>query len=96
MDIESHEYGACLFDYIEISFDNSFKWKYCGDGSCMPKQFVTSGSSMTIKFITDIQNNKPGFFARWEEINGRNPFPPPLLLLQGLFHRCVEPLYYFN
>ena len=71
IDIESHVYGGCVYDYLEISFDD-YSWKYCGNGSnsFIPDHFISSGSSMTIKFHSDRLGTKPGFFARWEEIKG--------------------------
>ena len=64
-------YGGCVYDYLEISFDD-YSWKYCGNGSnsFIPDHFISSGSSMTIKFHSDRLGTKPGFFARWEEIQG--------------------------
>ena len=62
---------ACIYDYIEISFGD-FQWKYCGNGSTVfiPDHFISSGSSMTIKFHSDRLGTKPGFFATWEEVQG--------------------------
>ena len=61
-------HGACIYDYIEISYEG-FSWKYCGDGSNIQKPFISSGSTMTIKFHSDSDVSGTGFFAKWEEIN---------------------------
>ena len=56
---------------MEILFGD-FQWKYCGNGSTVfiPDHFISSGSSMTIKFHSDRLGTKPGFFATWEEVQG--------------------------
>ena len=72
MDIETvyfDLYGACIFDYVEISF-GSFKWRYCGDGSGLPEHFISTGSSMSSRFRSDFSFSKTGFLAKWEEVNG--------------------------
>ena len=73
LDIEYFElFGACVYDYLEISYEG-FSWKYCGDGSSIQEPFISSGPTMTIKFHSDFDVSKTGFFATWEEINGK-PF----------------------
>ena len=66
-DLEAHESGACVYDYLEISY-GSFSWKYCGDK--VPQPFLSSGSSMRVKFHTDNIGAKTGFLLKWEELEG--------------------------
>ena len=64
--IESHSYGACIYDFLEITFD-SFSWKYCG--SIIPGPFTSTGT-MVVKFHTDRLGTAQGFIAKWEEVQG--------------------------
>ena len=64
--IESHPFGGCVFDYVEISYD-SFSWRYCG--SAIPGPFTSTGSSLTVRFHTDEKDTSSGFLAKWEEVN---------------------------
>ena len=64
--LEAHESGACIYDYVEVSFD-SFSWKFCGRNA--PGPFLTSGPSMTVRFHSDNLGAETGFLAKWEEIN---------------------------
>ena len=67
LDLEAHESGACVYDYLEIFF-NSFSWKYCGDK--IPPPFISSGTSMRVKFHSDNIGAKTGFLFKWEELEG--------------------------
>ena len=62
-------YGACIFDYVEISFD-TFIWRYYGNGTDLPEYILSTGSSMTIRFHSDLQTTKTGFIAKWEAVYG--------------------------
>ena len=65
--LESHPSGACVFDYLEISY-SSFSWRYCG--SSIPGPITSSGPSLTVRFHTDTRITSSGFLAKWEEVNG--------------------------
>ena len=67
LDLEAHESGACVYDYLEIFF-NSFSWKYCGDKA--PPPFISSGTSMRVKFHSDNIGAKTGFLLKWKELEG--------------------------
>ena len=69
--LEAHESGACIYDYVEVSFD-SFSWKFCGRNG--PGPFLTTGTNMTVRFHSDNLGAETGFLAKWEEINGNSPF----------------------
>ena len=74
MDIEApspyySSYDACIFDYVEITF-GVFNWKYCGNGTDLPEYILSTGSSMTIRFRSDLQTTKTGFMAKWEAVYG--------------------------
>ena len=62
-------FEACVYDHVEISFD-SFSWKYCGHN--IPGPFVSSGTSMTVRFHSDKLGAETGFLAKWEETKGNN------------------------
>ena len=79
-------HGACIYDYIEISYEG-FSWKYCGDGSNIQKPFISSGSTMTIKFHSDSDVSGTGFFATWEEINCK-PFSK-----RSDIHKALDLIY---
>ena len=64
--IESHPFGGCVFDFVEISY-TSFSWRYCG--STIPGPFTSSGPSLTVRFHTDEKYTSSGFLAKWEEVN---------------------------
>ena len=66
--IESHPSGACVYDYLEITHD-SFSWRYCGN--TIPGPFISSGSSLTVRFVTNDHITSSGFLAKWEEVNGK-------------------------
>ena len=69
MDIESHASGACIYDYLQISF-LEFSWKFCGQSN--PGQFRGNpGAPFRITFHTDNLGTAPGFFAKWKEVEGR-------------------------
>ena len=65
--IEAHESGACIFDYLEVSY-NSYSWKYCGHNT--PGPIISSGGSMKVTFHSDLLEADTGFIARWEEVEG--------------------------
>ena len=65
--IEAHESGACIFDYLEVSY-NSYSWKYCGQDT--PGPIISSGGSMKVTFHSDLLEADTGFIARWEELEG--------------------------
>ena len=67
-EIEAHNSGACIYDYVEISCE-SFIWKYCGKN--IPGPFISSGTSMNIKFHSDLLGSGRGFLAKWTEINSK-------------------------
>ena len=70
MNIESHSSGACVFDYLQISFQE-FSWKFCGQSN--PGQFRGNpGAPFRITFHTDNLGTAPGFFAKWTEVEGRH------------------------
>ena len=56
-----------MYDYLEITY-GSFSWKYCGEKA--PPPFISSGTSMTVRFHTDNLGARSGFFLRWEELEG--------------------------
>ena len=65
--IESHPSGACLLDYLKISYA-TFSWRYCG--SIIPGPFTSSGPSLTVRFVTNSHITSSGFLAKWEEVDG--------------------------
>ena len=69
--MEEHESGACIYDYVDVSFD-SFSWKYCGHN--ISKTLVSSGTSMTVRFHSDNLGAETGFLAKWEEVAGETRY----------------------
>ena len=56
----------CSYDYVEVSFDG-YSEKFCGDS--IPPSITSSGNSMTVKFISDIDYyDYDGFSAVWESV----------------------------
>ena len=81
----------CDFDYIEI-FDGPdttarSMGRYCGNQA--PKYIRSTGSSLTLSFITDEWKTSPGFTVEWAET------PGPKQGCGGIFDVKVrdEPIY---
>jgi transposase-like protein len=62
-DLEPHD--SCAYDYVEIrdgeTMTSELIGRYCGNR--VPSQVLSSGSSMLVKFVSDSDVNKSGFFA---------------------------------
>lgn len=62
-DLEPHD--SCAYDYVEIrdgdNLNSDLLGRFCGNR--IPSQVLSSGSNMLVKFVSDSDVNKPGFFA---------------------------------
>lgn len=60
-DLESHD--SCAYDYIEVrdgdNLDSDLIGRYCGNR--IPEQILSSGKSLTVKFVSDSDVNRGGF-----------------------------------
>ena len=63
--LEVDYYDDCSYDYVEVSFDG-YSEKFCGDS--IPPSITSSGNSMTVKFVSDIDYDYDGFNAVWESV----------------------------
>ena len=68
--LEAQATEACNYDYVEVSYETfGVTWKYCG--TSLPGPFTSWGSSMKVRFHSDLLGAGTGFLAKWEEINGK-------------------------
>lgn len=62
-DLEPHD--SCAYDYVEVrdggSMNSELLGRFCGNR--VPNQVLSSGSDMLLKFVSDSDVNRPGFFA---------------------------------
>jgi len=62
-DLESHD--SCAYDYIEVrdgdSLNSELVGRFCGNR--VPEQILSSSQSLLIKFVSDSDVNRSGFFA---------------------------------
>ena len=61
--IEYH--SRCVYDWVEVTYDGSSQ-KYCG-GS-IPGPFTSTGTSMVVRFHSDVRDTSTGFSAVWTEV----------------------------
>ena len=55
----------CEYDFVEVSY-NSYSEKFCGDS--LPGPFVSAGTTMTVRLLTDESETGQGFKAEWRSI----------------------------
>ena len=58
-------YDDCGYDYVEVSYDG-YSEKLCGDS--IPPSITSTGNSMTVKFVSDIDYDYDGFSAVWQSV----------------------------
>lgn len=62
-DLESHD--SCAYDYVEIrdgeNMSSDLIGKFCGNRA--PEQILSSGPSLLVKFVSDSDVNRGGFYA---------------------------------
>ena len=58
-------YDYCSYDYVEVSYDG-YSEKFCGDS--IPPSITSTGNSMTVKFVSDIDYDYDGFSAVWQSV----------------------------
>lgn len=63
--LEAHE--KCQFDYLEVRDGSTLQapklGKFCG--SAKPRDVMSNGNSMLIKFVSDYASKGSGFLAKW-------------------------------
>ena len=68
--LEAQATEACNYDYVEVSYETfGVTWKYCG--TSLPGPITSWGSSMKVRFHSDLLGAGTGFLAKWEEIYGK-------------------------
>ena len=63
--LEAEYYDDCSYDYVEVSYDG-YSEKFCGDS--IPPSITSTGNSMTVKFVSDIDYDYDGFSAVWQSV----------------------------
>ena len=63
--LEADYYDDCSYDYVEVSYDG-YSEKFCGDS--IPPSITSTGNSMTVKFVSDIDYDYDGFSAVWQSV----------------------------